>query len=123
MVTAISQIPLTAPSILIILMGSLGDVARGLCLVSHIKNNLQGSRVTWLVEPMCAELVGLHPRIDKVIIFNRSRNILGVWDLYKNLLREHFDITIDLQRHFKSGFFSLLSRAKRRIGFKRRNTK
>jgi len=123
MVTAISQIPLTAPSILIILMGSLGDVVRGLCLVSHIKNNLPGSRVTWIAEPMCAELVGFHPRIDKVIIFNRSRNILGVWDLYKDLLREHFDITIDLQRHFKSGFFSLLSRAKRRIGFNRRNTK
>ena len=121
MATATSKIPPPAPSILIILMGSLGDVARGLCLVSYIKNNLPGSRVTWLVEPMCAELVGFHPRIDKMIIFNRPKNILGVWDLYKILLREHFDITLDLQRHFKSGFFSLLSGAKRRIGFNRRN--
>jgi len=112
----------SAPSILIILMGSIGDVARGLCLVSHIKKNLPESRVTWLVEPMCSEVVRLHPRIDKIIVFNRPRNILGIRDLYKDLSREHFDITLDLQRHLKSGFFSFLSGAKRRIGFNRRNS-
>ncbi len=41
--------PPSDSSILIILMGSLGDVARGLCLVSHIKKNLPESRITWLV--------------------------------------------------------------------------
>ena len=120
--TATSKIPPSAPSILIILMGSIGDVGRGLCLVSHIKNNLPGSRVTWLVEPTCSEVVRLHPRIDKMIVFNRPSNILGIRDLYKDLSREHFDITLDLQRHLKSGFFSFLSGAKRRIGFNRRNS-
>ncbi|RZB36169.1 MAG: hypothetical protein SRB2_02434 [Desulfobacteraceae bacterium Eth-SRB2] len=120
--TFTSKIPPSAPSILIILMGSIGDVARGLCLVSHIKNNLPGSRVTWLVEPKCSEVVCLHPRIDKVMVFNRPKHILGIRDLYKNLSRKHFDITLDLQRHLKSGFFSLLSGSKRRIGFNRRNS-
>lgn len=123
MVTTFTQKPLSAPSILIILMGSLGDVVRGLCLVAHIKNDLPGSRVTWLVEPKWAELVSLHPQIDKMVVFNRPKGILAVWDLYKKLAQEQFDITLDLQRHFKSGFFSLLSSAKRRIGFNRRNTK
>jgi len=112
----------SAPSILIILMGSIGDVARGLCLVSHIKNNLPKSRVTWLVEPLCSEVVRLHPQIDKMIVFNRPKNILGIRDLYKELSREHFDVTLDLQRHLKSGFFSFLSAGKRRIGFNRRNS-
>jgi lipopolysaccharide heptosyltransferase II len=115
--------PPSDSSILIILMGSLGDVARGLCLVSHIKKNLPESRITWLVEPKWNELVKLHPRIDKVLVFNRPKGILAVWDLYKTLDLEHFDITMDLQRHFKSGFFSWLSGAKRRVGFNRRNTK
>jgi len=113
----------STPSILIILMGSLGDVARGLCLVSHIKNHLPESRITWLVEPMSAELVGLHPLIEKIIIFNRPKIILGVWSVYKALSQEYFDITLDLQRHLKSGFFSFLSKAKRRIGFNRYNAK
>ncbi len=112
-----------APSILIILMGSLGDVVRGLCLVAHIKKHLPESRVTWLVEPKWAELVRLHSQIDKMIVFDRPRGVQAVWDLSGNLAEEHFDIALDLQRHFKSGFFSLLSRANRRVGFNRRNTK
>ena len=120
--TSTQKLPSDA-SILIILMGSLGDVVRGLCLVSHIKNNLPESRVTWLIEPKWAELVSFHPQIDKVILFDRPRGIPAVWNLYKDLAQDHFDITLDLQRHFKSGFFSLLSRTKRRVGFNRRNAK
>ena len=112
-----------SPSILIILMGSLGDVVRGFCLVSHIKNNLPNSKITWIVEPAWSELVDFHPRIDKMIVFNRPKNVLGVLNLYKVLAREHFDIVFDLQRHFKSGFFSLLSGAKTRVGFGRKNAK
>ncbi len=123
MVTDPSKILQTAPSILIILMGSLGDLIRGLCLVSHIKNNLPKCRVTWLVEPAWAEIVSFHPQIDKMIVFDRPRNVFGLWKLYKNLSQKHFDIAFDLQRHFKSGFFSLLSGAKTRIGFSRKNAK
>ncbi len=113
----------TAPSILIILMGSLGDVARGLGLVSHLKTARPHSRITWLVEPNCAPLVGLHPQIDKTIVFNRAWSMAALWDLYQKLRREHFDMTLDLQRHLKSGFFSLLSGSKQRIGFHRNNAK
>jgi lipopolysaccharide heptosyltransferase II len=112
-----------APSILIILMGSLGDVARGLYLVSPIKAKLPQSRITWLVEPKWAQLVRLHGQIDKVIIFKRAWRFSALWELYKELKQDHFDITLDLQRILKSGFFSLLSGAKRRIGFHRRNAK
>ena len=114
---------LSNPSILIILMGSLGDVARGLCLVAHIKSHRPESRITWLVEPKWSELVRFHEQIDKVIVFKRAWRISSLWDLYQNLRQEHFDITLDLQRIFKSGFFSLLSGAGRRIGFHRRNAK
>ncbi len=114
---------LPTASILIILMGSLGDIARGLCLVSHIKTNLPHCRITWLVEPKWADLVGLHPQIDKVIVFKRAWRISALSKLYKDLKQDHFDITLDLQRIWKSGFFSLLSHAGRRIGFHRRNAK
>ena len=118
-----AKTPPSDSSILIILMGSLGDVVRGLYIVPHIKRNLAESRITWLIEPQWAELVGFHPQIDNLIVFDRPRGIPAVWDLYKDLSQEHFDITLDLQRHFKSGFFSFLSRAKRRVGFNRRNAK
>jgi len=115
--------PLTSTSFLIILMGSLGDVARGLCVATHIKKYLPKSKITWLVEPKWVDLVDFHPSVDNVIVFNRAWNAIGVIGLYRKLKNEHFDITIDLQRHLKSGFFSFLSRAKRRIGFNRNDSK
>ena len=118
-----AKMPPSDSSFLIILMGSLGDVVRGLCLVSHIKKNLPESRLTWLVEPQWVKLVKFHPQIDKVLVFNRPKSLTAVWQLKKELGHDHFDIALDLQRHFKSGFFSLLSMAKRRVGFNRRNAK
>jgi lipopolysaccharide heptosyltransferase I len=114
---------LASPSILIILMGSLGDVTRGLSLVCHIKTNLPTSSISWLVEPKWVQLVECHSQIDKVIVFQRAWRISALWHLYKNLREDHFDITLDLQRILKSGFFSMLSGAARRIGFHRRNSK
>jgi len=122
-IPTVNKMTSATPSILIILMGSLGDVARGLGLVSHIKAHRPESRITWLVEPKCADLVGLHPQIDNIIVFKRKRSVAAMWDLYQKLQKERFDITLDLQRHLKSGFFSLLSRGKRRIGFHRKNAK
>jgi lipopolysaccharide heptosyltransferase II len=112
-----------APSILIILMGSLGDVARGLCLVAHLKTHRPQGRITWLVEPKWSALVRLNHQIDRVIVFKRAWRLSAVWQLFKDLNQDRFDITLDLQRILKSGFFSLLSGAGRRIGFHRRNAK
>lgn len=110
-------------SLLIILMGSLGDLVRGLCLPEAIKRSQPGWRITWLVEPQWRRLVQDHPHIDRVTVFDRPRGIAALPELHRQLRQQPFDITLDLQRHFKSGLFSLLSGAKRRIGFHRSNAK
>ncbi len=109
--------------ILVILMGALGDVVRGLYIVDMIKRASPRTRITWLVEPACAGIVRLHSQVDEVLVFERPRGIVGVVSLWKQLRSRHFDVTLDLQRHFKSGLFSLLSGASRRIGFHRRDAK
>ena len=76
-----------------------------------------------LVEKKRTDLVGFHDRLDRAIVFDRASGIPGIWNLYRALRREHFDITLDLQRLLKSGIFSLLSGARRRVGFHRRNAK
>ena len=112
-----------SPAILIILMGSLGDIIRALCLICHLKSHWPQSRISWLVEARWTELIRLHRQIDKVIIFRREWRASALWQLYKELSQQDFDITLDLQRIFKSGLFSLLSGAKRRIGVHRNNAK
>lgn len=110
-------------SVLIVLMGSIGDVTRGFSVLSPIRQQYPEATITWLVEPKCEGLVRLHPLIDHVIVFNRSRGIRGIPALWKELQKQEFDVVLDMQRHFKSGVFSRLAPAKRRIGFHPRNTK
>ena len=108
---------------LFILMGALGDVVRGMYLVDALKAAQPNARITWLVEPASAAILKLHSRIDEIIIFERPRGIRGVIALRKELKKRAFDVTLDLQRHFKSGIFSWLSAAPRRIGFHPKDAK
>jgi len=112
-----------APRILIILMGALGDVVRGLSIVDRLKEFHPKAHITWLVEPACAGIVKLHTGVDTVVVFNRKEWRSGIFSLYRDLKQQHFEVTLDLQRHSKSGLFSFLSRAPRRIGFHRKDSK
>ena len=119
-----SPLPVSRDSaILVVLMGALGDLVRGLCLPAEIKHNWPAATVTWLVEPRWKPLVERHPLIDEVIVFDRPRKAAAVMDLRRALNTRRFDITLDMQRHFKSGLFSLLSGAPCRIGVHPRNAK
>jgi ADP-heptose:LPS heptosyltransferase len=110
-------------SYLFILMGALGDVVRGMYLVDALKTAQPHSRITWLVEPASAGILKLHPRIDEIVIFDRPKGVRGVLALRKELKKRSFDVTLDLQRHSKSGLFSWFSGAPRRIGFHRKDAK
>lgn len=110
-------------AVLVVLMGSLGDLVRGLCLPGEIKRNWPTAGITWLVEPSWRSLVENHPLIDEIMVFDRPRKAAAVVELRRRLRERRFDVTLDLQRHFKSGFFSLLSKAPHRVGVHPRNAK
>jgi lipopolysaccharide heptosyltransferase II len=107
--------------ILIVLTGSLGDIARGLFIPAALKEHNQNVQVDWLVDKKWAELVHLNKYIDNVIEFDRK--VSSVYSIYKRLKNENYTICMDLQRHFKSGLFSLFTGAKKRIGFHPKNAK
>ncbi|MBE3098120.1 MAG: glycosyltransferase family 9 protein [Planctomycetes bacterium] len=112
-----------APAILIVLMGSLGDIARALPLVSLLKHHRPGARLSWLVDWRWRELVAVHPGVDRLITFPPERTPAAVSRLVGELRAERLDVTLDLQRHLKSGLCSRVSGARRRIGFHRADTK
>ena len=110
--------------ILVVLFGAIGDVTRALPLVMRVKHSWKEAHITWAVEPLSRPLVENHPAIDEVIVFQRSEGLSG----YRRFLKElrskpAFDITLDLQRHLKSGFTTWMSASPRRIGFHRSNAK
>lgn len=112
-----------SPRILIVLLGALGDVVRGLAVVRAIKSSFPDATISWLVEPASAGVVELNPGVDEVIVFKRKEGLRGLVDVVVQLRRRRFDVTLDMQRHLKSGFFSWLSRSPKRIGFHPKDTK
>ncbi|MBL7661131.1 glycosyltransferase family 9 protein [bacterium] len=109
--------------ILVILFGAIGDVTRALPLVTRLKRSWPNAQITWAVEPISKSLVENHPAIDKILVFDRPRGFSGYLEFLRKMRSQNFDLTLDLQRHFKSGVTSLLSRAPRRVCFHRKNSR
>ena len=103
--------------ILIVLMGAIGDVVRGLPLAMRIKKDWPNSHITWAVEPICQPLLNNHPAVDQVLLFDRPRGFRAYLNFVREMRRNKYDLCLDLQRHFKSGVTSRLSGAEKRIGF------
>jgi ADP-heptose:LPS heptosyltransferase len=102
--------------ILFVKLGALGDVINTLPLAVNLKKNLDAG-ITWLVEPLSFPIVNGHPSVDRVVLFERKNWKKCLPDVLRELRDECFDITLDLQRTFKSACFSMASRSSRRIGF------
>jgi heptosyltransferase I len=110
-------------TILIVLFGAIGDVVRGLSLAVRIKKALPESRISWAIEPKSRGVLEGHWAVDRLVLFERGGGLQAYARFIKELQKERYDVVLDLQRHFKSGISSRLSRGKRRIGFHRKNAK
>jgi lipopolysaccharide heptosyltransferase II len=109
--------------ILIVLHGSIGDVTRALPLSAMLRKNFQRAFLAWSIETACLPLVERNRAIDEVIVFDRAKRWKGAREFLARVRAGKFDLVLDLQRHFKSGFISRWSGARQRIGFNRSDSK
>jgi len=109
--------------ILIILGGSIGDVVRALPLLGRIRRGFPEAYIAWAIEPKSAPILEAHPWLDATILYDRRRAPWAFLPFLKRVREGRFDLTIDLQRHLKSGIIALVSGAHDRIGFSAANTK
>ena len=109
--------------VLIVLHGAIGDVAHALPLAVRIKRAWPQTELSWAVEPLSKGLVEGHPAIDRVFVFDRPKGLSAFRRFVGELMNERFDLVLDLQRHFKSGLTTFLTRAPRRLGFHPRSAK
>jgi heptosyltransferase I len=111
--------------ILIIKPSAVGDIVRTLPVLTALRRRWPGAHIAWLVARHCSEVLAGHPALDQVIYFDRKayasvgRN-LPVTRAFTRFVRElrgcRFDLVIDMQGLFRSGFFSLATGAQVRIG-------
>jgi len=112
-----------AKRILIVLHGSIGDVTRALPLAAMLRKKFSQTFLAWSIEPACFPLLQRNRAIDEIILFDRAHWWKGAGKFLARVRAGNFDLVLDLQRHFKSGFISWWSGARQRIGFNRRDSK
>jgi heptosyltransferase I len=112
--------------ILIIKPSSFGDVIHALPVLNGLRQRFPKARISWLVANSCAGLLEGHPALDEIIRFDRRRyghvgrsfQVSIEFMEFVNALRARaFDLVVDLQGLFRSGFLALASGARTRIGF------
>jgi heptosyltransferase-1 len=113
--------------ILLIKPSSLGDVVHALPVLHGLRRRYPEARIDWLIAPPFASLIEHHPDLNNVVVFDRRRfgRIGRSWAATREFLhflahlrRARYDLVIDLQGLFRSGFMSWASRAQMRIGFR-----
>lgn len=105
------------------LHGSIGDVTRALPLTAMLRRAFPRAFLAWSVEPSCLPLLQGNSTIDDIIVLERRRFWRTAGLFLARVRAGNFDLVLDLQRLFKSGFISWWSGARQRIGFHRKDSK
>ncbi|HZL35341.1 MAG TPA: lipopolysaccharide heptosyltransferase II [Tepidisphaeraceae bacterium] len=122
-----TPIEFTSPPlrILIIKPSAIGDVVHALPVLNLLRGKWPQAKISWLVTPACAGLLDGHSQLDEVIRFERRRfgqswrdptAAAGLFGFARDMRERQFDLAIDLQGLFRSGWLSASTRAPVRVG-------
>ncbi len=112
--------------ILLIKPSSPGDIIHALPVLHGLRHRYPNAHLAWLVATPFADLIEADPALDEVIRFDRKRfgrlgrNLSVTREFIafvKELRHKQFDLVVDLQGLFRSGFLALATGAKVRVGF------
>lgn len=102
--------------ILVVRLGSLGDIIHTLPAVAAIRRALPDARIDWLVDAAHQEIVARVPAIDARVVLEQ-RTVTAWLHAAATLRRRGYDAAVDFQGLFKSAILARASGAKRVIGF------
>lgn len=113
--------------ILLIKPSSLGDIIHALPVLDGLRTRFPVATIDWLIGTAFAPLLAGHPLISNLIPFDRRRygrmakSARASTDFLRfasDLRRRRYELVIDLQGLFRSGFLAWCTRAPVRIGFR-----
>ena len=104
--------------ILVIKPSSLGDVVHTFPALELLRRSYPDMELDFVIHPAFADLLDLSPfPVRKKILFRRRElgsfpgGAAELWKLIRELRQEEYEITIDFQGLFRSGFLSWCSRS------------
>ncbi len=119
------QIERDFKNILIVKPSAMGDVITALPILPALRKRYPSAKISWLISSQWVDLLRDHPLIDELLEFDRRRfgYLARSWIVTKRLMKflrvlrgGKYDLVIDLQGLFRSGFFTWITQAGVRIG-------
>jgi heptosyltransferase-1 len=104
------------PRILVVRIGSMGDVIHALPACATLKHSFPGSTLTWVIHPRWAQLLEANPFVDDVIRLDR-RKAGSVADAWRALRHTRFDFAVDFQGLIQSALVASIAHPDRIFGF------
>ena len=98
----------------------IGDVVFTTPAVAALRRRFPDAHVTYLVEPAAAPIVATNPHLDEVVVVPRRGGVAGLLAdirLGWRLRGEHYDLAIDFHGGPRASLLTLLSGARRRVGY------
>lgn len=118
--------------ILLIKPSAVGDVIHTLPVLSKLRRRYPAARIDWVLTPAIAELIGHHPDLSNVVLFDRGVSggitaparqwrdwLAGLGRMLADLWRTRYDLVIDLHGQFRSAILTMATHAPVRLGFDR----
>ena len=115
--------------ILIVKLGSIGDIVHTLPSLAAIRRSCPGAEVSWAVERRAAEILRDNPLVDRLIELDTKalrrwsslsgETLLATRQQLHRLRASAFDVALDFQGLLKSAVVARLSGAPRVYGFAR----
>jgi lipopolysaccharide heptosyltransferase I len=113
--------------ILLVKPSSLGDVIHALPVLNGLRQRYPDARIDWLIGSAFAPLLEGHPAISHLVLFDRRRygRMIGsprvaadFMRFLAELRRTRYELVVDLQGLFRSGFLTRMTGAPIRMGFR-----
>lgn len=104
------------PRILVVRLGSMGDVIAALPAVASLKHSIPHSKITWVIDPKWSPLLESNPYVDSIVHLDR-RTFAGLRSAWRDLRSTPFDFAVDFQGLVKSAIVAALARPERIFGF------
>ena len=112
--------------ILLVKPSSLGDVVHALPVLHGLRRRYPNARIDWLISSSLAPLLEGHPDLNELVLFDRRRygrmaySPMAAADFVRFIHRlrlTRYDLVIDLQGLFRTGFLTRAGGAPFRVGF------
>jgi heptosyltransferase I len=102
--------------ILVVRLGSLGDVIHALPAVASLKHSFPGSHLTWAIEPRWAPLLEDNPFVDRVVLVRRD-SPGSLFQSWRELRAGRYDFAVDFQGLLKSAIVASAAHPERIFGY------